>query len=515
MATKNFLTLYVFLFSALSLHGQVSPAEGSTLSYRIIGFATPKEKWATDYQFEIASGNFFSADSFSHAITVSARRDKNRIIAEVPSFGIAYTWRVVCSGTNNRKKTGELHHFSLGRIPEFDSNRHRVRILKNTGKFVDNYFFVDRVLYDMEGQPVWYIPSLGVDRNPIVKDAKVSPFGTITLISDNRDILEINYNAKILWKGPDNGTVSGTDKENYHSSFVRLANGHYMVLGDEFVWWDTTRYRPDYEHYSDSVRRANPNVPNLNNQHTPFGTVIEYDSSGIPVWYWKSSAYFLHSDLVNYPVPAGAPFLDVYENAFYFDSAANMLYVGFQGISRVLKISYPGGSVLGEYGEIFKNGVVPAGNALYCGQNTVGMTTDKMLYLYNNTCDLDAVASVELLKLPGNRSEEVTKAWEYRLPDEIVDNTTRIPIPKKGRKIQRPLGGSVSELPGASLFVSMNLPYSYLYVVNRNKELLWLAVPERWLDIEKMWSQAPTYRASMITRSDLERLIWNSVEDPR
>src|ERR1035438_8106522 len=83
---------FSFLFPRL-LYAQIMPAEGSKLNYRLIGFKFPPEPHAGNYKIEIATSNCNTEDSFKKHIIETFAVKKNKIIAEVPSFGAQYTWR--------------------------------------------------------------------------------------------------------------------------------------------------------------------------------------------------------------------------------------------------------------------------------------------------------------------------------------------------------------------------------------------------------------------------------------
>ena len=77
--------------------------------------------------------------------------------------------------------------------------------------------------------------------------------------------------------------------------------------------------------------------------------------------------------------------------------------------------------------------------------------------------------------------------------------------PRKGRYDK---GGNVLELPDSSLFVSV--PFGSIFIVNRSKEVLWSAVCEKRKLSQPNWDEVVLYRASIITRKELERLIWSN-----
>src|SRR5581483_10481474 len=96
MYMHKFLSLLLF-FTVLSyqITAQIFPKEGSKLNYRLIGFAFPSEKQAVRYKIEIAKGGMLEENAFVKNIITTRYSEKNKIVAEVPSFGSQYTWRVV------------------------------------------------------------------------------------------------------------------------------------------------------------------------------------------------------------------------------------------------------------------------------------------------------------------------------------------------------------------------------------------------------------------------------------
>ena len=285
---NRFLIVATLILLSFIGHAQVWPAEGSKLNYRIIGFSLPAIAGIFNYTLQVAQGNYESADSFNKHIITSIKTKEARVVAEVPSFDAQYTWRALYNGKGN-EGNGSLHHFSTGTIPGVDSGKRRLRVIQAAGKYKDAYVFLDgaKTLYDMQGNPVWYLPDIAHTGIP-PRDMKLTPQHTITLLLDKK-AYEINYDGKILWKSPAGGAVSGKLGEGYHHEFSRLANGHYMVLGKKQVLWElpggiapTVLDAPNELIYHDSIS-------NKYYQNMQFGTIIEYDEAGKVVWSWNPS----------------------------------------------------------------------------------------------------------------------------------------------------------------------------------------------------------------------------------
>jgi hypothetical protein len=474
------LMVTVILTSTKNSYSQTIPKEGSTLNYRIIGFSFPSFTETCTYRLEIASGNYDSPDSFAKHTVLSIDGSSNRMIAEVPAFGCSYTWRAVYINNNKILSTTQLHHFSTLMNACVDTTSFRLLILHDAEKHKDAYVFADdsKTLYDMKGQPVWFLPNIeGIAMTP--RDIKLSPQGTITFLFDKP--YEVNYNGEVLWKPLHNGAVSKDESEHYHHEFTRMANGHYMVMGQDSTIWGT------------------------NGAKTQFGTLIEYDEKGEVAWSWRSSDYFTNSDLKYFPKPADEKTIDIHQNSFYFDETNNYIYVSYKNISRVLKVKYPEGNVVGAYGESFKPGSPEKGNGLFCGQHAISIAQNGNLCMYNNnSCSATDLPKVMELELPHFRKGKVKAVWAY---DCSMDDLA----PRKKMKDDFVSGGNVVELPDQSVFVCMSSVYSKLFIVSPEKQILWSAIPEFYNKADEKWLPLTEFKASMIyNKADLEKLIWNA-----
>ncbi len=500
--------LILLIFCTISCHvcAQVLPKEGSMLHYRLIGFSCNPTPLANKYMLEIASGNCNTEDFFEKNIIISVTGNKNRIVAEVPYFGKQYTWRITGVAPNSNKTKSELHHFNTTYIPDLDTNNTRLKIIKNAAKYKDALIFLDgnRGIYDMKGQPVWYLPPIdGLNNETLrdVRDMKLTPQGTITLLLNNI-AYEINYNGDILWKAPNNGKVSGDTTEHYHHEFTRLSNGHYMVLGSEFVLWKLPpSVKSNLLLDNKTIRDS---ISNTFYQKVEFGTIIEYDEMSNVVWSWRSSKYFRESDLQN-NINALNKFKDVHENSFFFDEKKQVILVSFRNISRILKVHYPDGVVINTYGNIYKQGITELGNNLFCNQHSCKISTEGNIYLFNNNCcHKDAPPKLIIMKEPSSAKDGLRRIWEFPC---IIENETA-----KGN-LQFTSGGNVIELSDHSMFASLsNDKYSSIFIVNKDKKILWSAIPEKWNEIENKWETIYQYRTSIITtQKEKEQLIWNAV----
>jgi len=491
--------LILLFFVPLLLNAQIFPKEESHLNFRLIGFSFPPEKGNAACTLEIAKGHFNNTDSFKKNIIKSINCKTNKIVAEVPAFGCDYTWCTVY--TNKGKKTfSDLHHFAVTSIPEIDTNLRRLSIETAAKKYKDAYVFLDgfRELFDMKGTPIWYLPPVeGAFISP--RDLKITPQGTLTFLFNGK-AYETNLKGDILWKGPENGNG---DRDNYHHELTRLNNGHYMVLGNERILLKLSSHDSSLLTLT-AYKVIKGDDGNLY-QEVEFGDVKEYDEHSNLVWSWGTEKYFESTDIFLCKNEQGLLDIDVHENAFYFDTATKSIYLSFRNISRILKIKYPEGNVLSSYGNTYKpGGGKELGNDLYCDQHCIRKSDSGYLYLFNNNdCNMPNPPKIIIAKEPEEPGNKLKKIWEYECNPMHAGVTKRAKI--------KP-AGNVTELPDHSIFAQMSWGYSSVFIINRNKQILWSAYPEIWNPTEQKWDVLLyQYRASIITDpKQLEQMVWNA-----
>lgn len=489
------------LLAGAGLKAQVMPKEGSKLHYRIINFSNPDLQGKSGkYKLEVAAGFYNNDDSFRKNIVITRPVSANSIIAEVPAFGAQYTWRITSGGGN-----AALYHFATGIIPFVDTHVTRLRIINEAQKFNDAYVFLDgaRALYDMKGNPVWYLPDIEgmMNERTLLCDLKMTSHGTITFMLRDMRAYEINYNGDVLWRGPNNN-VAGR-YIHYHHELTRRPNGSYMVLSTEPMLWRRNRNAAKGKGlytFSDDIQ--GPDSKDTAYKMFPFGTLVEYDGDGKIIWKWKTADYVTGSDLNHYVAKNGMNAFDVHANAFFFDEQKKVIYLSFRDISRVIKISYPDGKVLATYGERFKSGYAETGKGLFCGQHSIRLSDRGLMYLYNNNvCNDSALPNLVMMKEPAQDKGELKKIWEYECNLDGIKEHKQLTAGFTS-------GGNVVEMPDHSIFASMSSPYGKVFIVSQDRNVLWSAASEQWSRYTRKWEMLQLYRASIITnRSNLEQLI--------
>jgi hypothetical protein len=489
--------LLLCITSIGQLSAQIFPKENSKLWWRIIGFSFPAQTGSNTYTVELAKGDRNSESDFEKNKIISISRKTNKVIAEVPSFGSDYTWRTVYVSNNNIKTKSILHHFSVAFTPDADSTVKRLRVIKSAEKFQDHYVFVDctRVLYDMNGNPVWVLPNTDQKdkQNAEPHDIKVTPEGTITFFTGWKPY-EITYAGDLVW----NYEVS-TDRVMFHHEFTKLQNGHYMGMILQDISGKLPVFKQD--NFNDTYDSAGFYRSRI------YNSIVEFDKDRHLVWSWNGMDYENNSDLhLRRTADVGELDCDLHDNAFYFDEKNKMIYLSLRNISRIIKIKYPEGTVVNTYGTIYEPGIKDMENELFCLQHSGRISQKGYLYLYNNNSHYGPhhIPTIEMFREPAPGKSELKKIWEYQCTVEGMDSTT----------IQRTFfyrGGSVMELPDRSMLVNMSIPYPKIFIVSLDKKILWCAMPEKYDPVEKKWIVFQDYyRATIITRKQLEQMIWRS-----
>jgi len=241
------------------------------------------------------------------------------------------------------------------------------------------------------------------------------------------------------------------------------------------------------------------------------GVIKEYDEHDSEVWSWDASKYVEQSDLLASMKQNSHEVSDFHENAFYFDEHNQIIYLSMAGIDRILKIQYPSGKVLAEYGnKIYQhkqNDITSTpidlrsmyANEYFHNPHGLKFSGDGYFYLcsgsgMNTGNGGNGYPQILKLKESGGR---IKKVWEFDCRDYVAQ-----------QKQNAGGGGNVVAITDSTLFVSMCLPHNELFIVNERKELLWSAVSEIYQEQEKTWGPYPKYRASVITRAQLEQMIW-------
>ncbi len=492
----------VLLAVSLPITARIFPEEGRTLNYRIIGVSFPENMQASQYIVEISAGHYDGTDDFTRQIFQKINTDSSRVIVNVPFWGSEYSWRVIYKSGNVTLDSSSIYHFATAALSDDTVIAKRLRVISCTQQMSDIYILVDgiNIMYDLNGEPVWCSPQTELFRTSC--DLKASTAGTFTFIA-GADAYEADYDGRILWKTkPKADAVSGTATSGFHHhEFTRRGNGHYMALIAAPV----------------SPEALLENADTGKNRFFPalsVSSLKEFDRNGNEVWLWDASKYAKQGDLQTFRERYSDRVIDLHENAFYFDEGNSVVYLSLAGINRILKIQYPSGQVLAEYGSKVPSGTrtmpgsSPMGlrklfeNKMFHNPHAVKLSADGLLYL----CSAD----IQRDSRTGEISRSYPKVLMMKESGGTLKKTWELDCRQYISGIQNVCGGggNVVELPGNALFVSMCMPYSNMFIVDKDKHLLWNAVTEVRQPGGQGWTQYPRYRASVVTRQQLEHMIW-------
>ncbi|MCB0697634.1 MAG: aryl-sulfate sulfotransferase [Chitinophagaceae bacterium] len=496
----------IIFLSGNNAVSQVLPKDNDTLNYRLVGFQVPENKNATAYQLEVYE--FLAQDDGNvEKLVLKKTYERNRIIETVPQFGKSYKWQVKYLKNSQVIGSSGFHYFSTGYSETVDTSKYRLKVLENKVKDPDIYLVLDfiSVIYDLDGNPLWYLPNIPVvaDKNIQMRDLKPTADGTFTAVS-GQGAHEFDYNGKILWTAANDGTVSGAQNESYHHEFTKLSNGHFMVCGQEpllkkvpgFV--DTAMLNTARVEWHDDEECYYVNLK--------AETLIEYDSNGRVVWYWKSSEHCSDKDFFRQGANKMTKInTDMHMNAFEFDEKEKVIYISFKNTNQIVKIEYPSGKIIESYG-INSDKKQDNPDTLFYGQHCIRKTKDGRLYLFNNNSrvlnmnrDEDhgentSISYITMLKENPEKRSGIEKIWEFPC------NIDTFAMWAGGA------GGSVTMLDNGDILASMGAA-SRVFIVTPDKKVLWNGIPQV-SDPGNNWHLLGQYRTSYITKKDLNKFIY-------
>lgn len=456
------LSLILFLFATTTTTARVHPAHKASVHYRLAGFEVDAVKGVATYELEV-----FDANDTTRPL-ISIRNNSHKIIATLPSFGRDYLWRM--NYLKGMEITGRtpMYQLNVKSNPYADTVAMQFNIIQPATAHKDLLVFTDcnRSLYNLNGESLWFvpdIPGLSADRNAI-RDIKLTDRNTITMIS-NKYACEIDYDGNVLWKAPNNGKVSGDKDEHYHHEFTRLANGHYMISGNKTV----ARKLPPFAAKKFATAKGVYKKDDSYYTNLEAGTLIEYDSAGNIVWQWLCSDHFTDKDLFT-PQSDGTMLTATHLNGFYKDEANKVIYISYRDVSRVMKIAYPSGKVLAQYGSGYAGEGKVKGDGMFRGQHACRKLSDGHLVLFNNNTFIrtqkdstaPAVSSVVIFKEPAKAGGNPELVWKYNCDIDTKASAYAY------------TGGIAYELSNTDLLVCAG-DASRFFIVSRGKEVLWNA----------------------------------------
>ncbi len=477
MRTYHFIFVLIFLLAPIAIYANIVPADNAKLNYRLIGFSFLQQENATAYRLEI----YEDGNIQSKPLLIKEQKD-NKIIATVPAFGKKYSWRVKYLNKKKVIATSELYHFSVNENPHLGENRARIVVLSSAPKYKDMLFFFDntKTLCNMQGEVLWFLPVIpGITDSSVgmIRDIKLTDDGTITFLT-KKNVYEIDYDANILWSAHKDDSIYTDSVEQFHHEFTKLSNNNYMTIGNINVLANSTK-QPQVR--NDTAKNVTPK--------TMCGMILEYNPQRQIVWKWNSCNYVDAVDAVSH------------FNSFYFDEKKRVVYSSYRNLNRVLKVAYPSGKILAQYGEDARQSGSLKGTGMFYYQHNCGVNSDGDLMLFNNNYkahlpapqrNSESIASVTVFKEPVTESDNLEVLWEFKIDFDSLAS----PVSAGG--------GSVCELDKGDYLVCTGIP-GRNFIVSKEKKVLWNVLTERY---EGGWKSMDGYRASPVRPAALPQLLF-------
>jgi hypothetical protein len=453
--------LSFFFFLPLILQAQdLIPAEGAALNYTQILFQTPAVDKAAYYVFTVApeDGNL-ATPAFTQA-------DPTHVtVMKGFEFGKAYQWRVKAMDAQNILLfESEVHHFSIQRTLAIDPNEYRFAIQQwEQERVEDGVIFLDYcgVAIDRSGKPLWFLPNVIRNlRQERLRDLKMTEAGTLTFVT-NRMAVDLDVQGKILWQTPGDGKISGDSLEFYHHEFTRLHSGNYIVLCNGF-----------------------DNRPlDLEDRHIdriPLSYLVEYTPEGDTAWTWHTGKYVQDEDYLSIgsKVFNGNSF--GHPNSAYKDEEKGLYYIGFRDLSAVLVIDEKTRKVLHSYGDKIPSDRGTYGIGFFQKQHAAVPFGDNEIVLFNNNL-VGETSSVLVFNEPTPAQPECKIQWEFKCDFDSLR-------PGSSDRL-----GNVQVMNENQFLVNMG-NVARLFEVNRQNEILWDCLPERWNADSARWEPFANYR---------------------
>jgi hypothetical protein len=509
--TKGLGIVLLVILLSQQLYGQIMPSDNVTLNYRIAGLSVPENTKASAYIFQIAKGNITDERNFQAAVFVNHKSSQSKDLTELPFWGKQYTWCVkYCDKTGKEIGNSGLHHFATGNLSYGDTSYAGLVILKQATEHKDMCLLTDGVLviYDINGNPVWYMPDMPQirKRDFTIRDFKATADGTFTFMTQD-NAYEVDYNGKIIWQAPNDGKVSGVkNMEGYHHEFTKLANGHYMIAGSELI--NRTIPNKPTMYYADGDTTVKQGADGKYYKQLTSGTLIEYDASGSVIWSWRASEHFNDVDFFWPKVALDKPYDgNTYMNAFEIDESHKVIYISFKNINKIIKIAYPGGEILNSYGEMGNH--IQHKSPFY-GQHScrINPRTGVLCVYNNNHNDFEPISQWQIdtlgyvtshivkYKQPTGKGSELQNTWDVGC--RMIQDRD---VPQVSIR-----GGSVVILDDDCVLANMGT-MNQIMIINKNKQMVFDAVPYVTDETNRRTAMIP-YRCNYMHRKDFGKFVF-------
>jgi hypothetical protein len=440
---KNKYILFFFIVSfILPLHGQYLPKDGAKLNYNQIYFEYPFNKDAKFYTVYITFDSI--ANPTNKDFIIKQQEKSPLLLVKNLKLGKKYKWFVETTLHSNEKVKSTYFYFSILNTNMANPKLYKaIQHYNKKSKIQDGIIWCDqyRCAVDRDGNIVWFMATEQLDliNAKVVRDIKLYPDGSMTFVHQPyASRMDIDLNS--IWTGPYKGTVSESDREDYHHAFNLLPNGNYMILGNEKVNFSNDTVT------SDAVNFCN---------------IIEFDATGKIVWSWRMKDYFPYEYLINSKIPTRKGIADPHANSFTIDEKNNVIYLSFRDISRIIKIDKKTKKILASYGAKLNDKDDVFETDLFRLQHDIQLLENNDFLIFNNN-DIDSgkTSCVEIVHFPISKKDSFQLKWKFDLNYDI----------ESIGKVQR-MGG-VKIMPNGNYLICEG-SNNRVVEISQNKEILW------------------------------------------
>lgn len=463
MFTTCFRIIGLFFLSLLCINAgfaQFSPAQNAQLNYSSVCFEYPWVDQVVNYELILTE----KSTGIQSVYTTQA----NKYVVNELVFGESYLWRIV--GKNSRKKeiynSGE-HAFSIAEHFRTGKKYVRFREITNNSLTCGNELVIldySGLVINRQEEIVWYLPDLPFTiTNTGMRDLKLTDDGTFLAIIDS-NAYEFDLNGKVLWKAPNNGSVSRQGKEDYHHDLQKLPSGNYMILGNE-------KQRRVLAGEKDTSRYE-------------IGTIIEYDRSGKVVWEWHAKDFFTDELLKLRQKEDGSYNLATHLNAF--NVSGNSIYAGFRDANWVLKIDKTTKKVTEIYGGNDSGLPNHYGKGLFRLQHDAAVLNNGSMAVINNDSIKDpaVISSLVVFSLGENNIPKGKEIFRFKFDYDSLCNGKSLKL------------GNVEELSNGNYLVNMGAIHR-IFEVTPKGEITWDIFVEKLDTFKRVWRFFPQYRIAV------------------
>ncbi|HWB65042.1 MAG TPA: aryl-sulfate sulfotransferase, partial [Chitinophagales bacterium] len=292
---------------------------------------------------------------------------------------------------------------------------------------------------------------------------------------------ESDLNADLTWISPMQmpNKMFSAFGDFYHHDFKRLANGHYMVLGSDYMmkplptWLDVSKLAVDTAGGNRIVKTAGAFTLYKNDDNygalVNLETINEFDKNDQLVWQWKSEDYLMPAEVfqkglnLDTAITQQLPHL----NAFWNDDKNGFVYASFKNLDRIVKIDKKTGKVVYAWGRPIENGnKVQEGFDFFRRQHGVRLMPDGSIAVFNNSDMHDSKTPAGVVIFSQPVKDKPSKiVWEYKL------NYGDVAHSKSWR------GGNIDVLPNGNYLVCTGA-LGKTFEITKDKKIVWSATAE-------------------------------------